>query len=118
MLSPTHLLTARFAPSQVFDNFAPQMANPTSAHILVALLEAIVDRQADGLEQVAQELDEISHRIFAMGVRQQGERKREDATLRVTLGQIGRLGDLISHIRDTLVGAGRIGPYVEKAAAA
>jgi magnesium transporter len=118
VLSPTHLLTVRFAPSQVFDNFAPQTAKPTSAHILVALLEAIVDRQADGLEQVAQELDEISHRIFAMGVRQQGERKREDATLRVTLGQIGRLGDLISHIRDTLVGAGRIGPYVEKAAAA
>jgi magnesium transporter len=117
VLSPTRLLTVRFAPSAIFDNFAPQDPNPTSGHILVALLEAIVDRGADGLEHVAHELDEISHRIFAMGVHQQGGRKQEDATLRATLGQIGHLGDLISHIRDTMVGAERIGPYVEKAGA-
>ena len=118
VLSPTHLLTVRFAPSPVFDSFKLPNPAPTSAHILTALLEAIVDRQADALEFVAHELDTISHRIFAMGVSQQGGRKKEDATLRRTLGEIGRLGDLISHIRDTLVGAGRIGPYVEIATAA
>ncbi len=123
VLSPQQLLTVRFAPNAVFDAFASRTprgadVHPGSAHVLIGLLEAIVDRQADALEQVAHELDQISHRIFAMGVRQRGGRKREDATLRVTLGQIGRLGDLISHVRDTLVGAGRIGPYVESAAAA
>ena len=122
VLSPQQLLTVRFAPNPVFDAFAGhaprgEAIHPGPAHVLVGLLEAIVDRQADALEQVAHELDLISHRIFAMGVRQQGGRKREDATLRVTLGQLGRLGDLISHVRDTLVGAGRIGPYVESAAA-
>ena len=117
VLSPTRLLTIRFAPSQVFDNFAPPTDGTGSAHVLVALLEAIVGREADALEHVAQDLDEISHRIFAMGVRQGGGRKREDAMLRVTLGQIGHLGDLISHVRDTLVGAARIGPYLESAAA-
>ena len=122
VLSPKQLLTVRFAPSTVFDAFAGHAprgedAHPGSAHVLIGLLEAIVDRQADALEQVAHDLDAVSHRIFAMGVRQQGGRKREDATLRITLGQLGRLGDLISHVRDTLVGAGRIGPYVESAAA-
>jgi magnesium transporter len=121
VLSPQQLLTVRFAPSPVFDAFASRAprgedAHPGSAHVLVGLLEAIVDRQADALEQIAHELDTISHRIFAMGVRQAGGRKREDATLRVTIGQIGRLGHLISHIRDTLVGAGRLGPYVKSAA--
>ena len=112
VLSPDYLLTVRFAPSPVFDGFAMPMANPTGAHVLVGLLEAIVDRQADALEQVAHELDAISHRTFQMGVKQKGGRKYEDAMLRTTLGQIGRLGDLISHIRDSLVGSGRIGPYV------
>ena len=118
---PLILLTVRFAPNPIFDaiaNRAPrgEDSHPGSAHVLVGLLEAIVDRQADALEQIAHELDTISHRIFAMGVRQAGGRKREDATLRVTIGQIGRLGDSISHIRDTLVGAGRLGPYVKSAA--
>ena len=117
VLSPKHLLTVRFAPSQVFDHFNPTLPNPSGAHLLIALLEAIVDRQADALETVAHEMDEISHRTFAMGVHQKGGRKREDAMLRATLGRIGRLGDLISHIRDTLVGAGRIGSYVENSAA-
>ena len=122
VLSPDRLMTVRFAPNLIFDTFISHMPRgdtPTasSAHILVNLLEAIVDRQADALEQVGQELDAISHRIFAMGVRQAGGRKHEDATLRVTLGQLGRLGDLISHIRDTLVGAARIGPYLRAAAA-
>ncbi len=121
VLSPDRLLTVRFAPSTIFDTFIAHVttedtSSSTSSHILVGLLEAIVDRQADALEQVGHELDTISHRIFAMGVKQAGGRKREDATLRITLGQIGRLGDLISHIRDTLVGAGRIGPYLESAA--
>jgi magnesium transporter len=122
VLSPKQLLTVRFAPNAVFDAFANRTPRgedvyPGPANVLVGLLEAIVDRQADVLEQVAHELDDISHRIFALGVRQEGGRKREDATLRVTLGQLGRLGDLISHVRDTLVGAGRIGPYMDGAAA-
>jgi magnesium transporter len=48
-----------------------------------------------------------------MGVNQDGGRKAEDATLRRTLGRLGRNGHLISHVRDTQVGAARIVPYVE-----
>jgi magnesium transporter len=75
-------------------------------------MEAIVDRQADALEQVSADLDTISHSIFAMGADQEGGRKAEDATLRHTLGRLGHLGDLISHVRETQVGAARIVPYV------
>ena len=44
-------------------------------------------------------------------------RKKEDATLRRTLGELGRIGDLISHVRETQLGAARIVPYVETMAA-
>jgi magnesium transporter len=111
------LVTVRFAPSRIFDAYADTLsgaaeAHGSAAHVFVGLLEAIVDRQADALEQVRNELDTISHAIFALGTGRTGGRKREDATLRRTLGELGRIGDLISHVRDTQVGAARIVPYV------
>jgi magnesium transporter len=122
VMSQERLITVRFAPSRSVDAYADQLrlgakSDNASAHILVGLLEVIVDRQADVLEQVRAELDALSHEIFALGVKQEGGRKREDAILRRTLGELGRIGDLISHVRDTQVGAARIVPYVGSAAA-
>jgi magnesium transporter len=122
VLCPERLITVRFAPSRIFDSYADRLPHEVppdecGAHIFVGLMEAIIDRQADALEQVRADLDTLSHGIFAMGVGQEGGRKAEDATLRRTLGQLGHIGDLISHVRDTQVGAARIVPYVEAMAA-
>jgi len=118
ILSREQLISVRFAPNRVFDTYAEQLPRgsdscDTGAHLFVGLMEAIVDRQADALEQVSADLDTVSHTIFAMGANQQGGRKAEDATLRLTLGRLGHIGDLISHVRETQVGAARIVPYVE-----
>jgi magnesium transporter len=118
VVSPQRLISIRFAPSRIFDSYAEHMPrgavpHEVGAHIFIGLLEAIIDRQADALEQVRADLDVISHEIFAMGANQEGGRKQEDAILRRTLGQLGRIGELISHVRDTQVGAARIVPYVE-----
>jgi magnesium transporter len=114
IVAPDRLITQRFATSSVFDNFSQtETAASGAAEVFVALLEAIVDRQADVLERVRAELDTMSHAIFAMGVQETGGRKLEDAMLRRTLGELGRIGDLISHVRDTQVGAARIVPYVQ-----
>jgi len=122
VLSPDRLVTIRFADSKTFTAYADQLPaaetqKKASASIFVGLLEAIVDRQADVLETVGRDLEAISHRIFQMGASQAGGRKEEDAALRRTLGQLGRLGDTISHIRDTQLAAARIVPYVELSAA-
>jgi magnesium transporter len=122
VLSPQRLITVRFAPNRIFDTYAEHMPrgeirHETGAHILVGLLEAIVDRQADTLEEVRADLERISHAIFAMGIQQRAGPKHEDALLRRTLGQLGHIGDLISHVRDTQLGAARIVPYVEAMAA-
>jgi len=66
---------------------------------------------------VRTDLDRLSHAIFALGTDRSRGRKREDAMLRRTLGQLGRIGDMISHVRDTQVGVGRIVPYVQVMAA-
>jgi magnesium transporter len=119
VLSPDRLITVRFAPSRLFDRFMEQTrtAARSSSHILVALLEAIVDRQADALEQVKSELETISHRIFCDDMAAAGGGRREDVMLRATLVGLGRIGDLVSHVRESQVSAGRIVPYVETTAA-
>jgi magnesium transporter len=115
VLARERLLTIRFVASRVFDAFAERQlraetAERGGAHILVALLEMIVDRQADALEQMRADLDAISQRIFREG--QRLSRKGEDALLRETLAAIGRAGELISYVRDSQLGADRIVPYV------
>jgi magnesium transporter len=121
VLREDRLVTVRFAPSRILDLFIERLVNGetgtvTPPHIFLGLLEAIVDRQADGLEYVRDELEKISHTIFAMGTGPGTGRKSEDATLKRILGELGKLGDLISHIRDTQVGAARIVPFVNSMA--
>jgi magnesium transporter len=115
--SPDRLITLRFAASRVFDRFIEQRQTgmPDAAHAMVALLEAIVDRQADALERVQAELETLSHRIFSDKMIAASGRKREDAMLRSTLVTLGRIGDLVSHVRESQVTAGRIVPYVKVA---
>jgi magnesium transporter len=119
VVTPERLITIRFAPSRLFDRFTeqPNFAGHSGPHVLVGLLEAIVDRQADALEQVKSELEAISHRIFCPDMAAASGRKREDAMLRATLVALGRVGDLVSHVRESQVSAARIVPYVEAVAA-
>ena len=110
------LITIRFADIKAFGAFAESMAKaaaaPSSAAgAFVGLLEAIIDRMADGLESVGAELDAVSKRIFRDKAPQRPP-AREDADLRATLRKVGHVGDLASKIRDSLLGLGRIVPYV------
>lgn len=121
VLAPRHLITVRFAPSRSFDGYVAgwtqaMAASHGPAHVFVGLMEAVIDRQADALETVRTDLDHISHRIFDMAGAGGGARREEDRRLRDTLVALGRIGDLISHVRDTQVVAARIVPYVETSA--
>ncbi len=118
VLSPERLVTVRFAASQVFDHYAARLPTgevprDSGAHILTGLLGAIVDRQADAFEGIHGDLESISHRVFALAGEGRTGRKIEDRILRNTLGELGRIGDLISHIRDSRLGAARLLPFIE-----
>jgi magnesium transporter len=127
VLAPDRLVTIRFAPSLVFDNFATQphetgeSGEPQSAFVFIGLLEAIVGRQADVLEKLRSELDHLSHQVFHHRF---GSEKREkalqrrntEADLQAILVTLGRDYDTISFLRDSQLGVARIAPYVEGAA--
>lgn len=115
VLSKSHLITVRYASMPVFDDFAERFAGnaqTTSGGAFIGLLEAIIDRLADVLEHTGADLADISHRIFAVDSDSERNSNKIDARLRGTLRTIGRIGDRLANIRDSLVGTQRIVGYV------
>jgi magnesium transporter len=127
VLAPNRLVTIRFATGPVFDNFPSQpheVGKTEAAHaafIFVGLLESIVDKHADALENLRAELDAFSHRVFHHGHakrRRKGERTpNEETELRGMLTTLGLAYDTISFLRDSQLGIARIAPYVSASAA-
>jgi magnesium transporter len=118
ILTPRQLVTIRFAQLSLFDLYAPKIPmsiseNATGAHVLVGLLEAIVDRQSDALERLRDQADMIAERIFSRGMRRASGRKLDDATLRRKLGELGHIADVASRIRDTEMAASRAVPFIQ-----
>lgn len=118
LLTPERLITVRFEEIASFTDFHAtcETADPLpvgSIGVLIGLFEAMVDRLADGLEGVSDDLEIISHKIFGDPV-QTGRvaRKRAEVTSRAVLRRIGRRGDLTAHLRTTLLGIGRAVPYI------
>jgi magnesium transporter len=120
VLTRERLITVRFEELTPFTDFIDRElaadAEPlSSGAVFVELMDAIADRLADVLERIADELDTLSHRLFRAPAAQSIRRRppaRESADLRVILRRVGGSGDLISKIRDSLLGIGRIAPYV------
>ncbi|MFC7693101.1 CorA family divalent cation transporter [Paeniroseomonas aquatica] len=120
VLSPKVLLTVRFAPIGSFDSFAGQFGqaadNSCSFGAFVGLLEAIIDRIADALERIRGELDGISHAAFEAEQPERHSPARMDRVLRLSLRSIGRMGEYVSNVRDTLLGVERILPFAAEQA--
>jgi magnesium transporter len=114
------LISVRFAEIKVFSTFAANAAKPDAVHhsgagVFTGLLGAIVDQMADGLESIGTDLDAVSKRIFHTNAAKTAVRlrpAREDADLREILRRVGRAGDLTAKIRNSLLGFGRMVPYV------
>jgi magnesium transporter len=81
----------------------------TGEMVLMELLDAVIDRNADILERTGGEMDAISHDIFEpSGAARTGHAKRYSDILIA----IGRKGDLTSKVRESLVSIGRVVTFV------
>ena len=115
------LVSVRFEELPALSSFVDHLKCPTrpapcADAFLAGMLDAIVDRAADRLEQLGAELDSVSHRVFHAQAANSGgvaAPRPEEENLRQTLRQIGRAGDLTAKIREVLLGLGRIVPYIE-----
>ncbi len=111
VLTPTHLVTIRYAEPKVFDLFRAHVERSpglcaSATTTLISLLDAIVDRLADALEHVGSEMDGIAKSTFRRGSGRQ--QRMTGAALQVLLDRIGHAQDLVTKARDSAVSLARL----------
>ena len=117
ILANHRLVTVRYDDPRPFVLVENKLARFCSAGItgemvLMELLDAVIDRNADILERAAGDMDAISHEIFEpKGSARTGHAKRYSEILIA----IGRKGDLTSKVRESLVSIGRLVTFVAAA---
>jgi magnesium transporter len=114
ILASHRLVTVRYDEPRPFVLVENKLARSCAAGItgemvLMELLDAVIDRNADILERAGGEMDAISHQIFEPeGAARTGHAKRYSDILIA----IGRKGDLTSKVRESLVSIGRVVTFV------
>ena len=113
ILAGHKLVTVRYdepRPFTLISNKLARQCAPTVSgeSILMDLLDAVIDRNADILERAGAEIDRASHDIFEP----EGRRVDRTITYRYILKTIGRKGDLTSKVRESLVSIGRLVLYL------
>jgi magnesium transporter len=111
VLSSRFLLTVRFAPVPALEAaqaLCTSQGETSADGAFLRILEVIVDRSADALERAGSDCDALSHEAF----REPERKEKRGANLREALRRVGGVADRTSHIRDALLGIGRIAAYV------
>lgn len=103
------LVTIRYHDPKSFGLFATRaartpIAGESAGTVFLGLLETLVDRLADVIERAGRTVTPVSKEIFQPG----SSRPKRAAQHRSHLGTIGRTGDLISDIRDSLMTLDRV----------
>jgi len=116
ILAGHRLVTVRYAEPRalkIFLNRVQKKDAPcmSGAAVLVGLLEAVIDREADRVERIQGEVDTLSQTIFGI---KGGERTRS-LRFDVNIRAIGREGELTSRSRESLLTLGRLLTYLSHA---
>ncbi len=111
VLTPTHLVTIRYAAPKAFELFAAHVERSSAVcsdatMTLIHLLDAIVDRMADVLEGVGTEMDNISKSTFRRGSSK--SQRMTNAALQVLLVRIGHAHDIVAKSRVSGVSLARL----------
>jgi magnesium transporter len=113
ILAGDRLVTVRYAEPRGIKIFLARVQKGdapcmSGVAVLTGLLEAIIDREADRVERIQAEVDQLSQSIFGAKGGQRTRSLRFDASIRA----IGREGELTSRSRESLLTLGRLLTYL------
>lgn len=116
ILSAKHLVTVRYIDPKPFVVFAEHVyAEPDMADealpLLLRLLDAIIDRLADEIEEAGRAMDKVSAQVFRR--RHQGADRLSTVRLEALIMRIGEFQRLLSRIRETSVSATRLLTFLD-----
>lgn len=109
ILAERMLVTVRYDEPRSFSMFASRAIKPGGCGhrpeaVLDGLVETIIDRAAEVLANVGDDIDKLSHSVFETD--RQGVRRA--AGFRGALRALGRKGDVISKVRESMVSVERL----------
>lgn len=108
------LVSVRHADTKPFANYAARAQRGTTMScssgeaVMLGILEAVIDRAADALERTGEEIDAISLEVFR-NKSQSATKKTRD--LQSLIERIGRQGDTLTKLRESLVSIVRLAAY-------
>ncbi|MDP1732091.1 MAG: magnesium transporter CorA family protein [Devosia sp.] len=114
ILKDQALVTVRYVEPKPFRAFLVRSQRPgvvsasTGELTMLGIVEAIVDRLADTLERAGNEIDAISAGIFR---NQASTVSKKTRNLQSVIERIGRQGDLLTMVRESLVSITRLAAY-------
>ena len=121
VLGAHHLVTVRYAEIRSFDRYAAQLERQpgqcgSEPMALMGLIDAVVDRLADGLEHVGREVDLISRAAFRRAGPQGHHQRRSNLALQALLTRLGAAQDGLSKARESVVSLTRALSFLQFAA--
>ncbi|HXF54400.1 MAG TPA: magnesium/cobalt transporter CorA [Hyphomicrobiaceae bacterium] len=113
ILAEKQLITVRYAEPRSFQLFLTRAQKgdivcSTPMAVLLGLLETIIDREADLVERLQSETEKLAQVIFDI----RGGSRTRTARFDVILRQIGRVGEITSRLRESLLSLGRLLTYL------
>jgi magnesium transporter len=110
------LVTVRYAEPRPFDAFMARARKPNGIGIhsasgeliMSGIVEAIIDRMADTLERLGNEIDQISREVFEAKADKANKKTRD---LQELIRAIGQKGEFITVTRESLVSVSRVVAY-------
>ncbi|ANP85628.1 magnesium/cobalt transporter CorA [Rhizobium leguminosarum] len=116
ILKGSSLVTVRYAEPKPFDVFQSRAQRTNGGGVpcangemlMTGLIEALIDRLADALERLGNEIDAVSREVFRSKV-SNVTKKTQD--LRSLIEQIGQKADFLTAIRESLISISRLVAY-------
>ncbi|MDP4593603.1 MAG: magnesium transporter CorA family protein [Beijerinckiaceae bacterium] len=109
------LVTVRYSDPKPFLMFINRAKRPGASpcasgeQVMFGLLEAVIDRIADALEQAGAKIDAISHAIFKQTEKKSQSSRNND--YQQAIADIGREGERLSMFRESLISITRVLTY-------
>lgn len=116
ILSGSHLVTVRYAEPKAFPVYVARAAKGdvdcvTGAGVMIGLLQMLIEREADLIERVQDEVERIAPLVF--GQKGQNARNRR---LDVLLRTVGKEGDIVARAQESAMSLHRLSLYFANAA--
>jgi magnesium transporter len=117
ILTDRRLITVRYAEPRAFQLFLSRaqkgdMSCDTALAVMLGLVEAIIDREADLVERLQAETEKLAQVIFDI----RGGSRTRTARYDVILRQIGRVGEITARLRESLLSLSRLLTYLYQVA--